>query len=366
MPDPKPGSPVPHNESTRVAEALRRIEEAKPKSLQAWTCPGWASLPALRFELVGDSVQTMDTPDRTDHAGRQMRWILGLIAIFLLNPPNTLVRAEDGAAPSSASRFIRFVQTSGEEGHVDTAITTYARADGVSVALMSAVHIADGEYYRKLQRRFKEFDSVLYEMVKPREMPATRELQSNSPVSMLQVGAKNLLGLEFQLDAIDYSPTNFVHADMDTTTFLRTQEASGETILGLMIRAILAEQNRQAASSDPYDGLQMLFALMSKDRAYKLKYLFAQQMESLESILQGIDQGPDGKGSVLVSGRNQAALSVLTEQIGKGKRKLAIFYGAGHMPNFEKCLTETGFKKSKEEWVTAWDIRKPKATAEKP
>jgi hypothetical protein len=171
-----------------------------------------------------------------------------------------------------------------------------------------------------------------------------------------------MLALEFQLDAIDYSPTNFVHADMDVATFQRQQEAKGESILGLMIRAVLEEQSRIANSPNPPDGLQLLFALMSKDSAYKLKFLFAQQLENIESIFSGLDQGSDGEGSVLLSGRNQVAMDVLAAQIEKGKRNLAIFYGAGHMPDFEKRLLKSGYKKTSEQWLTAWDIRPQKSS----
>jgi len=269
--------------------------------------------------------------------------------------------AEGAATKHKPSPFMRFVPTNAGEGNVDTAIKTYRRQDGVTVTLVAAVHVADADYYQKLQARFKTFDAVLYEMVKPKDMEKVSERQM-SPVSALQTGIKNLLALEFQLDAIDYSPTNFVHADMDVATFLRQQETKGESILGLMIRAVIEEQSRIANSPNSPDGLQLLFALMSKDSAYKLKFLFAQQLENIESVFSGLDRGNDGEGSVLLSGRNEVAMKVLAEQIDQGKRNLAIFYGAGHMPDFEKRLLKQGFNKSAEQWLTAWDIR-PKKTS---
>src|SRR6185436_20428749 len=104
------------------------------------------------------------------------------------------------------SEFLRFVKTSASEGHVDTAISTYRRNDGASVALVAAVHIADGDYYRKLQNQFTNFDAVLYEMVKPKDRDATPIPPSAHPIRTLQMGMNNLLKLAFQLDAIDYSP----------------------------------------------------------------------------------------------------------------------------------------------------------------
>ena len=290
----------------------------------------------------------------------ERRWRLLLLACLTLALSSAVSRSAEETAAGESSKFLRFVATSADEGHVDTAIVTYKRQDGISVALVGAVHIADGDYYTKLQAHFKDYDAVLYEMVKPKEMPASGAPASASPISMLQIGMKRLLALEFQLDAIDYSPANFVHADMDTATFRRHQDARGESILGLLIRAALDEQNLKAASQNSADGFQLLLALMSKDSAHKLKFLLAHQLETMESILSGIDQGPDGKGSVILSGRNQFAMDVLTAELKKGKRNLAIFYGAGHMPDLEKRLLKEGFRKSTDRWMTAWDIRQKK------
>jgi hypothetical protein len=53
-------------------------------------------------------------------------------------------------------------------------------------------------------------------------------------------------------------------------------------------------------------------------------------------------------------------MEVLAEQIERGRRKLAIFYGAGHMPDFEKRLNELGFRQVAESWQIAWDMRRTK------
>jgi hypothetical protein len=63
-------------------------------------------------------------------------------------------------------------------------------------------------------------------------------------------------------------------------------------------------------------------------------------------------------GNILVGDRNKAALKVLQKEIAKGKKKIGIFYGAAHMPDFEKRLREDfDLKRDKEEWVTAWDLK---------
>ena len=69
---------------------------------------------------------------------------------------------------------------------------------------------------------------------------------------------------------------------------------------------------------------------------------------------------------LLVVDRNAAALKVMQEEMDKGKKKIAIFYGAAHMPDFEKHLVaDFGMKKSKQVWIDAWDLTKAGSKAAK-
>jgi hypothetical protein len=62
---------------------------------------------------------------------------------------------------------------------------------------------------------------------------------------------------------------------------------------------------------------------------------------------------------LLVVDRNAAALKVLQKEIAQGNKKIAIFYGAAHMPDFEKHLVaDFGMSKTKQVWVDAWDLTK--------
>ena len=265
--------------------------------------------------------------------------------------------------------FVRFERTGADRGRLSTAVRTYTNANHQTVALIAAIHIGDPAYYEKLQELFKSYDALLYEMIRDRDAAPAGKITSDHPVSQLQIGLKNALGLEFQLEALDYTPTNFVHADLDPETFARLQGEKGESILGLMLRAILEEDARQrSGQGQAIHPLQLLWALTSGDRAHALKFLLAQQMDQIESTLAGIDRGSDGQGSVLVSGRNEHAMGVLRDQLQRGNRRLGIFYGAGHMPDLDQRLRQLGFQPAGEQWLTAWEIRrkrppaKPKAT----
>ena len=271
--------------------------------------------------------------------------------------------AADGVATIGFTKeFIRFAKTGRDEGRVETAVKTYQRtADGVMVSLISVVHVGDGAYFDKLQTSFESYDAVLYEMIRDRETDPTKKVGTEHPVSQLQIAMKTLLELDFQLDRIDYGKTNFIHADLDPETFASLQTERGESIFGLLLKAALEEQRRQSA--DPNAGLNpfsVLFALASQDRGQQLKFLLGQQMGQMEDLMAGLNQSADGKGSAILSGRNEFAMKVLAREIGRGRKRLAIFYGAGHMPDFGKRLHDQGFAPVAEHWNTAWDIRRKK------
>ena len=64
------------------------------------------------------------------------------------------------------------------------------------------------------------------------------------------------------------------------------------------------------------------------------------------------------EGSSLITDRNAAALDVLRQEITAGKRKIAIFYGAAHMDDFDERLREDfQLEPFETDWVEAWDLR---------
>ena len=59
----------------------------------------------------------------------------------------------------------------------------------------------------------------------------------------------------------------------------------------------------------------------------------------------------------IIDARNQKAMDVLAEQIALGKKRIGIFYGAAHLPDFERRLLEDDkFVRVETRWITAWDL----------
>jgi len=281
-----------------------------------------------------------------------------LVLIALVCPR---ARAEGVDAAKDKSEFLRFVDDGRGGGKLETALATYRNRDGVTVHLVAAVHIADQPYYDGLNKTFKDYDAVLYEMVKPKNAPAPRpgEERSGSLISVVQRFMKDALDLQFQLDAIDYTRPNFVHADLDYETFEKMEEERGESIWTLMLRQMLKEM-LDPPDNQPQFGLDdLMAALTSPDRSRQLKLLLGKQFSHIEDQMSGFG------GTVLITERNKACFKALDKQIDGGKKDLGIFYGAGHMSDMEQRLLDRGFHKTGVEWRVAWDLSQEGDKADK-
>ena len=235
------------------------------------------------------------------------------------------------------------------------------------VDLFGAVHIGEKSYYEQINRDFKEYEVVLYELVAP---PGTRiprgGAQSAHPVAMMQGGMKSMLGLESQTELVDYQAENLVHADMSPEQLEKSMAERGDGFIALFFRMMgqsIAQQSREqvlraSGVKLPKRASQtdMLAALLNPGRnSGGLKQMLAEQFENMEATMLALE-GP--KGSSLISERNKVALAGLREQVKLGKRRIAIFYGAGHLPDLERrLLTEFGLKRDSERWLLAWDLK---------
>ena len=227
------------------------------------------------------------------------------------------------------------------------------------VDLIGAIHIGDRKYYAQLNRRFRQYDALLYELVAPEGtvVEKGRGTSNLHPLGAMQNGMKNMLEIEHQLEQIDYTKRNFIHADFSPEEFSKSMADRDEGWAKLYFKMVgqgLAQQSEQAAKGNSAD-IDLLTALISDDRARLLKVALAKQFESMEVMLSGLS-GPNG--STLITERNKRALEVLRRELKTGKRKLGIFYGAGHLEDMHKRMVEEfGMVPVGIEWLEAWDLR---------
>jgi hypothetical protein len=278
-------------------------------------------------------------------------------------PAAKTAEAKSGEAKSK-DRFLRLQRDSKDTPTALEAAVVHCAPEagkaGPTVDLVSAVHVADKAYYDEINKTFEGYDVVLYELVAPQgtRIPKGGRKDGDSVVSMVQKAMKDILQLEFQLEAVDYTRKNLVHADMSPEQFSESMRKRNESVWTMFFRmmgyALAKESRNDGKSTDA----ELLLALFDKNRALALKRLLAEQFEDMEGSLLAIE-GPEG--STLVSGRNQVAAEVLRKQIAAGKRKIAIFYGAGHMADLEKRLHDDfGLVPVSTRWLTAWDLKAKK------
>jgi hypothetical protein len=273
------------------------------------------------------------------------------------------------ANANEASKFLRIRKNSaGETLAMQTSIARYRPAQGdLIVDLIGAVHIGEAAYYRTLNKQFDLYDVVLYELVAPqgtRVPEGGKKKSTGTPLDMIswmQKQAQSTLGLESQLEKVDYQKEHFVHADLSPTEMGQKMAERGDNVFTVGLTAfaeMLRKQNKMAMKAGENGVAQVTTAdLMDMlDNPLELKKMMAKQFETSGVMEEGLG---DTLNQLLIADRNAAAMKVLNRQIVGGKKKIAIFYGAAHMPDFEKRMAdELGLQPDKHVWIDAWNLTK--------
>ncbi|KAL6646418.1 hypothetical protein ACP70R_018026 [Stipagrostis hirtigluma subsp. patula] len=346
-----------------------------------------------------------------------------------VRPPHVVVAAASGAGAGGAERFatsgsitdyLRYRRpglggggggggAGGCGGELQTAVVRFEKRFPLSllhpflhVDLVSTVHIADKEYFDRLQHALDGYDCVLYEMVTSREnlnnpkgpMAAKRMKSSRRGFSILgfiQKQMARILSLDYQLDCLDYGNDKWKHADLDFETFKQLQSERGESIFTFAVDMTLKSTKALVQPSAVPDGLDFwrskllwasrvlpmpliglfaitglclpvenqdgypeLEALSRLDLGAALKIFLAKQLTSEFTAMTA----PVEEKSVIIGERNRVATEKIKEAINRGYKRIAVLYGGGHMPDLGRRLREElNMVPADVQWVTAWSIR---------
>ena len=313
----------------------------------------------------GDEVLTLVSGEtlvgRTVAKSKQTIWFRdqnrGLLAI----PKDALPAAKADAAPGPVAGtvptiappkgHVRYLAPKdGKSGGLETAITRWKHeASGTTLLLVGAVHIADAEYFTRLQKIMDATDLVLFEGVGGKAADVDPEdVRSFDAIFQLQMGLNKLLGLTFQKDGIDYKRAHWKNADVDMGTLKREMEArkvslpTDNPIVRGILKLALAIFNPDRMGAD---------SPMQK----RLKRQMASMLGDSDSLLKRM--GDIQK--VLIDFRNAKAMEVLRAELSaqKSARTMSLFYGAAHLPDFSKTLASEGWVCESLEWVRAWDLQ---------
>lgn len=277
---------------------------------------------------------------------------------------------------------------------LQTSVVTFENSKtfpNATVDLIGAIHLGEPGYYEELNSLFRNYDVLLFEAVMPEEAverglrpgnvssEAVSEAASEedadaaawsdaqiglAAISVLQLGMKDALGLEFQLTGVNYAASNFVHADMTAEEFAASMKRRGESFAQMFAQ----EMGKSLANSQEQNPLAMnldfMLSALAPDRMYRVRRIAAVQLAKAgegEAFA-----GPDGT-STIITERNIKALEVLQRELKAGHQRVGIFYGAGHLADMEERMTqELGFERTNEIWLTAWQLRESQTAAGEP
>lgn len=282
----------------------------------------------------------------------------------------------------------------------------------LNVDIVATVHIGDEEYYKQLERDLASYDRVLYEMVADTSKidPESGRFKPGNPkkstslVGMTQRGLASLLKLDFQLEHMDYNADSWYHADLDIKEFDRLQKKSGESLFSisrtmsksafdsfwrvqkevggqpwirflrkvqffvpmpLIAQVLLSSLLSRVASESPPRSSAFL-DLLEFNISSALKRMLGKQLSLLGDASELASEG--AANSVLIGGRNAAAVEQVAEAARSGCERIAILYGAAHSPDLERRFEEElglyRVPSTDAEWINAWTIHAPVADRE--
>ncbi len=327
-----------------------------------------------------------------------VRHFLCLLAAFSLVASTTLVRAEHESRHTRKRQRSRFVSES-ENGYLrnkaekpsiknhmrlrrdkdenpialQTSIARYVPASGkgkLIVDLIGVVHIGDQSYYQYLNRHFDQYDVLLYELVAPPEKAIPRQEDDGeiSPIRIMQKMSQSVLDLKHQLHHIDYTKDHFVHADMSPKQMAKAIDERGDNGITLFLgvtadmlrqqnlkqRELEANPEKQRRFEEQFENFDPLKMLTDEYGSVKFKRMMAEQFADLSGAGSGLGSTLD---TILIKDRNAACMQVFQKELAKGHKRIGIFYGAAHMPDFEQRLVrDFDLERQDIQWVTAWDL----------
>ncbi|RFC48648.1 MAG: hypothetical protein DVB23_000516 [Verrucomicrobia bacterium] len=281
------------------------------------------------------------------------------LALTSILPAQSVEPKTGPASPASAIDSIRYIDLPDGRAELQTSVISLKNETGTVVDLVSAVHIGDASYFEALNQLLAGYDVVLYELVggpveQREEQAPNAELNGTR---LLQSVVKSMLGLRYQLDGIDYKRPNFVHADATWEDWERLNAEREQSMATLFARAMEMQNDpalkKEMEEMKTEEVFTQILSAVQEFNPDKFKRSLAPMLSEAEGFVTKLE-GKDG--TVIITERNKIVMESVKEQVAKGHRKIAVFYGAGHMPDLQTRLETEGFKPAGNTWMTAWNI----------
>lgn len=303
------------------------------------------------------------------------------------NKENSSARANETNESASNEKAIsndysRIVVRNGAPVSLDIAVIQYdgkylasdAPSRDVQVDLIGAVHIADKSFYDDINALFKEYEVVVFELVmdpnvdfaevirlEKERKKEERNLNPLNFISYFQEDAAEALGLSYQMDGIDYLAPNLTRGDCSSIELL-TQILKNGDIPNFFVDLFI--QSFSIDSLGRFEGAMVALACSDNLRLTCKRLLAEELNETSIADIKKETRALDGKNpsaerqNAIIHYRNEKAFEALQKELNSGKSKIAVFYGAAHLPDLGKRLEEQlGLKRKPEPlWIKAWDM----------
>lgn len=176
----------------------------------------------------------------------------------------------------------------------------------------------------------------------------------------IQAKLARAFDLAFQLDEIDYERDNWRNSDMGVDELMRRLEASGADG-GVMLDLL-------SGSSFPARVASMVLSLveMIPGAAPRGKLMLIELLGSSDDLLAATGPMAEAEAlmKVIVDDRNQVVIDDLRKVLDSGemdrsgsgapRKRVAVFYGAGHMPDLaDRLEKDLGFRDMGAKWYSA-------------
>lgn len=330
------------------------------------------------------------------HASRMPRPFLPLVlaVVFLAGcarwspPPAGPVRPSPLAtAPDAApAPYLRTRQDPSSGVHtLEVAVREFAPPvpGQPRVLLAAVVHLGASNYYASLQTLLAGHPLVLFEGIGATNRQFQSHRQEREAGYSLQPALARALGLAFQLEAIDYDRPNFVNSDLTLVELARVMQPQRPAA------AVLPGEEEPAPAASTGFSLDDLVDVMngsgwlgglarfgvqvigsSERLRTTVRLVLIEALGQLEGEFENAPQLPGEVRNllrVLIEERNRKVIRDLAAAAWHqpAPASIAVFYGAGHMPDLERRLRALGYRPGPEQWLTAFDAH-PRAAGLSP
>ncbi|HZW06319.1 MAG TPA: hypothetical protein VFF65_04275, partial [Phycisphaerales bacterium] len=168
----------------------------------------------------------------------------------------------------------------------------------------------------------------------------------------LQAKMADALGLSFQLEEIDSSRPNWRSSDMSVDQLQAKFEEAG--VDGDQLFKMLDGSSFMGKMAS----LALGFIKSNPRLAASVKVMMVDMLGSEDAVSMGPAEMKKMMG-VILKDRNDVVLQDLRAVLAAEQRKdIAIFYGAGHLPDMEeKLVRDFGYTRQSEKWMEAISVR---------